>query len=435
MDNASIFLDSHVTVAQPGYDKNQMVLNEVYRIGNNPVIVTPNQYWSPGQKLQPRPSRNNFGGITINAAIIVRDSWDTFLDLRYRKSNTLSKGTYVLMLHISRLLNFTMNLTKTDTWGYPKKNSPCYDGVIGLLECHDVEISANGLLQREARMDRVDYAGETVDFGGKFRFLKPALSEISIIYTLPFKATVWIAYIVILAIMTIMLYISQRLEHHMDPTKQTVLFGDTVLNSVAVVCQEGTSRTPDSFSSRIIFLFILILSLFLTASYSAIIVSLLQTSSNAINDLKELLDSSFTLTMRDIVYNFKLVNDTRDPLIKKLFYERLYSVPYHKAFVTQEEGVENMRKGLYAFYGESDAYWIMSDTYEEEEKCMLKEIQINAYDMLAYPVKKGSQFRDFIKRKTYQLREAGLTSREHKIWFAQKPKMWRFWSWICKRSY
>jgi len=70
----------------------------------------------------------------------------------------------------------------------------------------------------------------------------------------------------------------------------------------------GTSRSPERFSSRIVFLFILMLSLFLTTSYSAIIVSLLQTSSNAINSLTDLLDSSFKLSMREIDYNTKLVN-------------------------------------------------------------------------------------------------------------------------------
>lgn len=56
-----------------------------------------------------------------------------------------------------------MNVTTTDRWGSPSKNSSCYDGVVGLLECGDVEIGAIGLLQKDARMDRIDYAGETID--------------------------------------------------------------------------------------------------------------------------------------------------------------------------------------------------------------------------------------------------------------------------------
>ena len=59
----------------------------------------------------------------------------------------------------------------------------------------------------------------------------------------------------------------------------------------------GSTRDPRSVSSRIIFLSLLLLSLFLSTSYSAIIVSLLQTTSTVINSLRDLMDSPFTLSM------------------------------------------------------------------------------------------------------------------------------------------
>ena len=59
----------------------------------------------------------------------------------------------------------------------------------------------------------------------------------------------------------------------------------------------GSTRDPRSVSSRIIFLSLLLLSLFLSTSYSAIIVSLLQTTSTAINSLRDLMDSPFTLSL------------------------------------------------------------------------------------------------------------------------------------------
>jgi len=61
-------------------------------------------------------------------------------------------------------------------------------------------------------------------------------------------------------------------------------------------------------SSRIIFLSLLLLSLFLSTSYSAIIVSLLQTTSTAINSLRDLMDSPFTLIMNEIASNMYYVN-------------------------------------------------------------------------------------------------------------------------------
>jgi hypothetical protein len=82
-----------------------------------------------------------------------------------------------------------------------------------------------------------------------------------------------------------------------------------------------------------------------------------------------------------------------------MFHQKLYTRPYHKAFTTEEIGVESLRKGLYAFYAGSEAYKIMSDTYYESDKCRLKEISINPSNVLAFPVKKGSPYREHITQK------------------------------------
>jgi len=74
------------------------------------------------------------------------------------------------------------------------------------------------------------------------------------------------------------------------------------------LCFAGSTRVPHSVSSRIIFLSLLLLSLFLSTSYSAIIVSLLQTTSTAINSLRDLMDSPFTLIMNEIASNMYYVN-------------------------------------------------------------------------------------------------------------------------------
>ena len=70
----------------------------------------------------------------------------------------------------------------------------------------------------------------------------------------------------------------------------------------------GSARDHHSMSSRIIFLFLLLLSLFLSTSYSANIVSLLQTTSTAINNLRDLMDSPFTLSMTDFASHMNYVS-------------------------------------------------------------------------------------------------------------------------------
>jgi hypothetical protein len=73
-------------------------------------------------------------------------------------------------------------------------------------------------------------------------FLKPSLSEVSIIYTLPFKRSVWIAYIAVMAILTVAMFVTHRMEHQVNPSTPRLTFGDAVLNSLALMCQEGEQR-------------------------------------------------------------------------------------------------------------------------------------------------------------------------------------------------
>ena len=108
----------------------------------------------------------------------------------------------------------------------------------------------------------------------------------------------------------------------------------------------GSNRDPHSVSSRIIFLSLLLLSLFLSTSYSAIIVSLLQTTSTAINSLRDLMESPFTLSMVEFRSNMNYVNVslilrkvTTDKCIIKLWLLNLPSIhslikETHKIIIT-----------------------------------------------------------------------------------------------------
>jgi hypothetical protein len=54
-----------------------------------------------------------------------------------------------------------LNVTPTETWGYPVNNTKRYDGVVGLLQSGDIEVAAVGLVFKNSRFDVLDYAGET----------------------------------------------------------------------------------------------------------------------------------------------------------------------------------------------------------------------------------------------------------------------------------
>jgi hypothetical protein len=83
-------------------------------------------------------------------------------------------------------------------------------------------------------------------------FLKPSLSEVSIIYTLPFSRTVWISYALIVAILTVALVFSMRTEQRLQPSQlhHPVRWSDAALNSLGVVCQQGNKQVSVLSSPR-----------------------------------------------------------------------------------------------------------------------------------------------------------------------------------------
>jgi hypothetical protein len=75
-------------------------------------------------------------------------------------------------------------------------------------------------------------------------FLKPSLSRVSVIYELPFSTSVWVTYGVTVAILTVVLVFTRRVYRRVDTSStsgSSVGWGDTIMDSLAIVCQQGDS--------------------------------------------------------------------------------------------------------------------------------------------------------------------------------------------------
>jgi hypothetical protein len=110
----------------------------------------------------------------------------------------------------------------------------------------------------------------------------------------------------------------------------------------------GTTRDLRRVPSRIILLSLLLLSLFLTASYSAIIVSLLQTTSTAINTLEDLMNSRFTLTMNDVATSINYVNVSSGTL---------FSTTLKPALIQDPEPIPSISRRLAVLINKFPLYW------------------------------------------------------------------------------
>lgn len=72
LESLPLAVDSQVFLAHQGSDLSHVLLQEVYRIQPDLLLVfTPLLEWSSGQLLPPKLRRDNYGGISINAATVV----------------------------------------------------------------------------------------------------------------------------------------------------------------------------------------------------------------------------------------------------------------------------------------------------------------------------------------------------------------------------
>jgi hypothetical protein len=93
------------------------------------------------------------------------------------------------------------------------------------------------------------------------------------------------------------------------------------------------------------------------------------------------------------------LQETTDPQVKELYFKHLFTQPYQKAFTTAEVGVARMRRGLHAFHCDTDAFGVISETYDEDEKCRLKDIRMFSTVQLALTVTKGSPYKEHIRQR------------------------------------
>lgn len=85
-------------------------------------------------------------------------------------------------------------------------------------------------------------------------FLKPSLSEVSIIYELPFSTSVWATYTLSVAFLTLVLDIVQRIEKNIWPLSvphdYPISWSDALLNTVGIVCQQGKQCNDLYYSTQ-----------------------------------------------------------------------------------------------------------------------------------------------------------------------------------------
>ncbi|XP_059049619.1 ionotropic receptor 75a-like [Achroia grisella] len=366
--------------------------------------------------------RRDLGNIFLKSATLISQPqhFKGWSDLTKRHIDTFPKLTYPIMNLCAEDLHFRHNMKQVDLYGEERNGT--FNGLAGLLQRNDVEIGITSMFMRQDRLRILHYCSETAELRGAFIFRQPSQSAVSNVFLLPFSDGVWWASFAMTMAMAALLAALGYTLHKADPELALLTPFEALSFAIGTACQQGFYRTPNLMSARLVMFCSLLMALFTFTAYSAKIVVILQTPSDAIQTISDLAKSPMTLGVQETTYKRVYFAESSDPATIDLYRRKLLPNG-DRAYLSVDDGIARMRTGLFAFQVEqSSGYDIISKTFTEREKCGLKEVQAFRLPMVSVPIRKHSGYRDLLASRLRWQREVGLINREQRHWLAERPR-------------
>ncbi|XP_029347065.1 ionotropic receptor 75a-like [Acyrthosiphon pisum] len=343
--------------------------------------------------------RMDFRGATLKATTVIFNPSE-FIGFNQTITSGLDVYTYMHYPMIQILgyqLNFNYTISITDDHGWSNGNGS-FSGLIGILQREESDFGAAGSLMRLDRMTAVDFTVGTVSLESNILFKQPMLSSITNIHIKPFKYEVWqITLYMLIGFVLILLFLN-KFKANRSPSI-------TVLDIIGLVhgaiCQQGYTIVLILNSIKIVVFVLFLTTFFLFNAYSASIVSLFQSTSSSINNVKDFLhEKSMTMSIQIASYAKPYFNETTNEILRKLYDMKIKPYDENNSFTDAQKGIERIRTEFHGFMVEkTSAYQIINKKWREEEKCGLYEIQLFKLPVLAIPVVKKSGHKDVFKQK------------------------------------
>ncbi|XP_073949074.1 ionotropic receptor 75a-like [Choristoneura fumiferana] len=418
--SALVLPDADVALAAGG------ALLDVYRVrAERPLLVTPlgaPEDWAARPAAPTR--RKDLHNVYLKASTIISQPqhFKGWADLTVRHIDTFPKLTYPLMMLLAEDLHFRYNLKQVDLYGDERNGS--FDGLAGQLQRREIELGVTSMFMRKDRSRVLHFCSETVELRGAFIFRQPSKSSVSNVFLLPFSRGVWAGTAAVLAAAAALLAALARRPRlrARDPVLARLSLGETVIFAVGTVCQQGFHLVPALASARVVMFCMLLTSLFAFTAYSAKIVAILQTPSDAIRTIDDLASSPMTLGIQETTYKKVYFAESSQPATQRLYRRKLQPLG-ERAYLSVVDGVRRLRTGLFAFQVEEPSgYDIISKTFTEHEKCGLQQIQAFKLPMVAVPIRRHSGYKELFATRLRWQREVGLMERSRRVWLAARPR-------------
>ncbi|CAG9829190.1 unnamed protein product [Diabrotica balteata] len=404
---------------------------------NNLVEWTPQKGFLKYSTVTFFKQRKNLNHFNLNVSYVITDpdSYNHLEDFRNIHIDAISKLNWIIVGLLLSTLNASSTNIFQSTWGYKEGNSTIYSGMIGDLQSNRAEIGGTALFFTIDRVDVIEYVAPSAPTFMKFIFKAPPLSYVSNVFTLPFDTYVWYCCFALVPIIFIAVFIIVKWEwkdpvfklkveetHSNSITPLRPGFFDILVMELGAITQQGSDTEPKSNAGRAAIVFTFIAFMFLYTAYSANIVALLQSTTESIKTLEDLLRSRMGLGVEDIVYAHYYFKTADEPTRKAIYQQKVAPKGQKPNFFTKEEGIARVQKEFFGFHIElSTGYKVIADTFNENEKCSLKEIEFIKLLEPWLSIKKNSAYKEVIKVGLRKILESGLQRRNTNRLYLKKP--------------
>ncbi|KAL4712300.1 hypothetical protein ACJJTC_004062 [Scirpophaga incertulas] len=374
----------------------------------------------------------NLNGFEISICYVLtdKDSINHLTDEVNDHIDTITKVNFPTTNHLLDFLNASRKYIFTETWGY--KVNGTWNGMTGYLIRQEVEIGGSPMFFTSERISIVDYIASPTPTRSKFVFQQPKLSYENNLFLLSFRTSVWYSSSALLLLLLLALFVvaiwewkkhSNEILRNENSSILRPNVADVVILIFGAVCQQGSPTELKGSLGRVVMLILFISLMFLYTSYSANIVALLQSSSSQIHTLDDLLHSRLKFGVHETVFNKYYFSTATEPVRKAIYDKKIAPPGTTPRFMSMEDGVKKMRKGLFAFHMETGVgYKFVGKYFEEGEKCGLKEIQYLQVIDPWLAVRKNTPYKEMFKIGMKRIQEHGLQSRENHLLYEKRPK-------------
>ncbi|KAF7285046.1 hypothetical protein GWI33_012351 [Rhynchophorus ferrugineus] len=273
------------------------------------------------------------------------------------------------------------------------------------------------------------------ELGRSAYFQAPPLAYYSNLFFLPFEKTVWMTFGMLVILCCIASKIAfdyeQKLTDNLIQNEDDAIISpswwDVILMQIAVICQMDMYYQPKNLSGKMAAFIILILSTFLFTAFSARIVLLLQSHTDDIKNMDDLVSAKYVIVLQDTPFNkfFVMVPSFRsnERLRKGFAEETLKKTPGNSYYLSTTEGLKLVRDTYTAFQGEhSSAHYVIGKTFSPAQTCALRTVEpFFKQDVTYLCCNRNTSYYEHFLVGFKRLIDAGIQSRERKRGFIPKP--------------